>query len=127
MLLVYDDRTKPEGVVLNNESAFLKYEVQDCEYTRKVIKEIEEGEFLDSRSFIDKFGYKVYLENISTGSKTLLNIYHNPDKVFFVGEIGANATRLLEDIPSGKIYTRGYPSLLSMYERGVAKYVEHCS
>lgn len=90
--------------ILDNENYFAFSGITDCDFSRYVIKEIEQGEFINTMFFRDRFGGQLYIDCLSTGSKTLLNIYNNEDKVFYGGEMGDNALELLSILRNGNIY-----------------------
>lgn len=58
---------------------------------REIIAEIEQGKYLDNLSFLDRFGYKLRREYLSTGCKVALTVLHNPDKIINTVECGMNA------------------------------------
>lgn len=57
----------------------------------------------DSESFIDKFGNKVSLFDMSTGGMTVLNVLYFPQICFDTIECGRNALADLKNIHAGNI------------------------
>ena len=52
-----------------------------------------------------RFGGEVLnIDKLSTGCKTLLNIFYNPDIIFDIRECGENALDLIYALPEGNIY-----------------------
>ena len=71
--------------------AFRQFELTGCEYDRVVLSDIECGEYRDDTFFTDRFGSKVRLDDMSTGSKVALALYHITDAVINGEELGSNA------------------------------------
>lgn len=91
MLNIYvglDKVPKDAIIVLDNEIEFLYTALEDTKEVRSILKNVEHTEYHDATSFVDRFGYKLYSEFLSTGAKTLLNINYQIDKVFYGGELG---------------------------------------
>jgi len=107
MLRIYIGLDKvPEGlkVVKDNEVAFIYTELEDTETVKSILKRVEQAEYNDNVSFIDRFGFKLYSDCLSTGTKTLLNINYQVDKVFYGGEMGYNAIAELLKLKNGNVY-----------------------
>ena len=65
-------------------------------FQRRVINEIEKGEYYDSSMFKDRFGGLLYYKNISTGSKALmLAESYGSNYCVDITEIGRNCYPLL--------------------------------
>ena len=62
------------------------------------------AKYLSASSFIDRFGYKLYSEFLSTGAKTLLNINYQTDKVFYGGGLGWNSLQELLRLKQGNVF-----------------------
>lgn len=60
-------------------------------YVMKVLKNIEEAEYCDECSFIDRFGYKLRDKYLSTGCKAALLALYYPGKVIDLRECGRDA------------------------------------
>lgn len=82
-------------VVTDVEKEFKQLKLQGTEIEKKLIKMIEKGTYLDSISFIDRFGYKLYLEHLSTGCKAALCVVNRPDKIIDLVECGNNARDII--------------------------------
>lgn len=107
MLNIFVGREKlPETavVVVDNETGFLDTVLEDTETVRRILKNVEHASYCDETSFIDRFGYKLYSDFLSTSTKTLLNINHQTDKVFYGGEMGTSALIELLRLKKGNVY-----------------------
>lgn len=99
-----EDVPKGMKIVDCNDGYFLKTLVTDSDFSRNVISVIDGGRYKDTDKFYSRDGEDVVnLSNLSTGSKTLLNVYYNPDKCFNIIECGNNARCLLPQIKNGNI------------------------
>lgn len=104
MLNIYigkDNIPEDKEIVLDNEAYFALTEISGNEFTREVIQNIEGGTYFDNISYLDRFGVKLYINALSTGSKTLLNLYYHPDKIFYCQEMGLNARRMIFKLKEG--------------------------
>lgn len=107
MLNIYVGEDKiPAGsvIVKDNEVGFLDTALGDNEVVRSILKNVEHAVYCDNMSFIDRFGYKLYSDFLSTGTKTLLNAYYQTDKVFYGGEMGTSALQEMLKLEQGNIY-----------------------
>lgn len=77
------------------ELQFLKTRLKKDDYTLKALKEIEKATYNDEYSFIDRFGFKLYSRNMSTGCKGVLCIHAFPDIVINTVECGTNALEFI--------------------------------
>lgn len=77
------------------ELQFLKTRLKKDEYTVKALKEIEQAAYNDEHSFIDRFGFKLYSKNMSTGCKAALCVHEFPDMVIDTIECGLNAINFI--------------------------------
>ena len=92
MLKLIIDKSYNKYSLMDMEKEFdMSGPIKDNKLSRKAIQEIEEGEYCDEHSIIDRFGYKLYRENISTGCKTALVLANNPNAIVDETEIGPNA------------------------------------
>lgn len=73
------------------EKLFSQLKLHGTEQERKVIEQIDKGKYLDEISFIDRFGYKLYVSELSTGCKAALCVLNFPDKIIDLLECGNNA------------------------------------
>ena len=67
-----------------------------------LIKEIDNGIPKDKNNFKAKNGDNISYDYLSTGCKTAINIYCNPDKWFDTVECGNNAILEILKLPKGK-------------------------
>ena len=98
----------PEGIqyVKVNDIFFdIETELKDDEFNKRVLSDIDKAEYVSNLTFLGRtkeFG-SLFKNNLSTGTKTLLNIYNHPNKCFDVCECGNNALKLLPLIKEGNI------------------------
>ena len=76
------------------ESEFLKCSTPDTPLNRQLIKEIEQGEYIDGLSFRDRFGDKLGIEYLSTGCKAAL-LVANTNQHVDLQECGDNAVSVI--------------------------------
>lgn len=90
--------------VLDNEAFFARYPVVWDEFSKSIISEIDKGTYYDNFTFKDRLGVKLYNSCLSTGAKTLLNIYSHPEYIFDFREAGDNCIELFLTRMTGSIY-----------------------
>lgn len=73
------------------EELFRQIKVKGTPKEREVISKIEQGTYNDENSFIDRYGYKLYLSELSTGCKAALCVLNKPDVQINLIECGINA------------------------------------
>lgn len=94
MLKIYLDLEDiPDNVSVVNdvEKEFASLVLECTDKEKELVRIIEKGELLDSTAFIDRFGYKLYLSELSTGCKAALCVLNSIDKVICLDECGLNA------------------------------------
>lgn len=77
------------------EIQFLKTRLKNDDYTVKALKDIEQATYNDEYSFIDRFGFKLYSKNMSTGCKGALCVHAFPTTVINTVECGTNALEFI--------------------------------
>ena len=104
MLTIYRDVSEiPEGIryVESNDIYFNGHtNLDSTDKSEWVINSIEGAEYQSKFTFIgrNKDIGGLYIDNLSTGSKTILNILSHNDVCFNVVECGINAIHLLPEI-----------------------------
>lgn len=78
-------------IVLDVEKEFAKLKIVGTETDRILIRAIENGEYVDDVSYIDRFGFKLPIDDLSTGCKAALCVENIPNKVISLLECGNNA------------------------------------
>jgi hypothetical protein len=73
------------------EAQFSEIQLVDTVLNRTILREIEQAEYCDEYSFIDRFGYKLRKDNLSTGCKAALIVANRPDIKIDTQECGYNA------------------------------------
>lgn len=92
MLKVYVDAVPDDEIIVRDiEKHFDTIRLKGSELDRALIKEIDNGEYYDEISFIDRFGCKLYTTELSTGCKAALCVANTPDKTIDLLECGLNA------------------------------------
>lgn len=77
------------------ELQFLKTRLKKDHYTVKALKEIEQATYNDEHSFIDRFGFKLYNKNMSTGCKAALCVHEFLSTVINTAECGTNVLEFI--------------------------------
>lgn len=92
MLKIYLDEVPVNSNIVNDvEKQFAELNLKCTEKEIELVKRIEQGKLLDSTSFIDRFGYKLYLSELSTGCKAALCVLNFKDRIINLAECGLNA------------------------------------
>lgn len=98
----------PKGMkyVYDNDNAFLPIDLGNSSFVRDVIRLVDKGIYESGAYFLsrDKGAGLLSLEDLSTGAKTLLNIFRYPDKCFDISCCGTNAKLMLGELHKGNIY-----------------------
>lgn len=120
MLNIYVGCNKiPKDAIIawDNEVEFLYTALEDTKEVRSILENVEHAKYNDKASFIDRFGYKLYSDCLSTGAKTLLNINYQTDKVFYGGELGWNSLQELLKLKNGNVFfTDGFEKFIQPEE-----------
>ncbi len=89
------------------EALFKQIRIKGTNEEKAVISKIEQGKYNDDTSFIDRFGYKLYLSELSTGCKAALCVLNKPDMQIDLIECGINALDVILSIcKSGSVIMR---------------------
>lgn len=107
-LTIYlEDAPQYVPVVRDVQLEFLKIKLRNTPTTVALLHDIEQGEFLDSVSFKDRFGFKLSTSDMSLGCKAALCAAYCPDTVIDTNECGTNAIdAIIKWLKSGKILLR---------------------
>lgn len=83
----------PEGLkyVMDVEKAFDMTRINGTNVDKRLMEIIEQGTYNDSTSFIDRFGFKLPITDLSTGCKAALCVANNTNTVIDLIECGFNA------------------------------------
>lgn len=100
MLNIYlaDDITEQKldkSIIGDVEEAFGKLRLTGTQEDREIIQRIESGRFNSATSFIDRFGYKLPISDLSSGSKAALLVANNPDKIIDLRESSLDARDII--------------------------------
>lgn len=113
MITVYkkkEDIPKNSKLVELNDIYFNRNTSQKLDsQAKKIINEIDGATLCEKYKIVSKFQKEVLnIDRLSTGCKTALNIYYNPEIVFSIKECGDNAIDVIYDLQEGRIYSE-YP------------------
>ena len=96
MLRLYLDEIPDNLNVINDvEKQFALFHLQCTDKEKELVQKIEQGNLINSTSFIDRFGYKLYLSELSTGCKAALCVLNSKDSVINLTECGLNARDII--------------------------------
>lgn len=76
----------------------------DDDFTKMILKEIEKGEILSEYLFKDRFGFGLYVHNLSTGTKAILAAKYFPEYVINLTEAGRNVLEFVSELGDANIY-----------------------
>jgi hypothetical protein len=111
-LHVYENVNElPNGItyIKSNDSFFdAGGIIRGDEFSKNVLSRIDGSEYCNESSFYSKFvkDKVVSKDKLSTGAKTLINIYDNPNYCFDTCECGNNALKMLFEIRDGYVLWR---------------------
>ena len=100
------DSTPSPVIDYVNEFFKVNGSLQDNAFTHKVLHDIDCAVRVNDYAFLGRDGALVGLrpiDNLSTGTKTLLCIAQYPDKVFSTISCGSNAVSLLRELKEGNV------------------------
>lgn len=102
--LFYRHDLENEEIIEDVEKFFHNLKIDYNEVNATIIVELEQGELLkDVSGFIDRYGYKLRLKDISTGTKAVLCIA-NSDAIIATKEVGAHhVDYILNNCKTGKV------------------------
>lgn len=78
-------------LVTNVEVEFLRIPLEPIEVNKKIIRLLEKGEWGNSEEYVDRFGIRRSVRDLSTGSKALLVVENAAGKLVDMLEVGFNA------------------------------------
>jgi hypothetical protein len=121
MLTIYrdgiDKLPNNQNLITDAEIAFksLPNGIDDTHENREFIEEIEGGQYKDQYTFTDRFGCKLYKEDLSTGCKVAILIAEKQDSIIDTMECGINALiSIITHCKSGSILIREPDQLRSI-------------
>ncbi len=79
---------------------------------KNIIKQIDGSVYQENGRVLTKFNEIAELNHLSSGCKTAINIYKNPNKMFNCAECGNNALEVIFRLPNGRVcseYAPAYP------------------
>ncbi|WP_432627152.1 hypothetical protein [Brotaphodocola sp.] len=107
--MVIFDTDKVDGAVLDNDRYFVQHTISKLDHdVDRLLSHTDKCTYVDARRFKDRFGYDLPWEFLSTGGKTVLNAYYNPDVIFDCLECGKSALIDATHLPHGQ-FSNGVP------------------
>lgn len=82
-------------VVTDVEKEFAQLKLKGTDLDRKLIEKIEQGKYVNSISYLDRFGYKLHYDDMSTGCKAALCVANEVEKIIDIVECGNNARDII--------------------------------
>lgn len=96
MLRIYLNDEINDSIIVNDvEKQFASITLKCTDKERELVKKIEQGSLVDSTAFIDRFGFKLYLSELSTGCKAALCTLNFQDSIIDLVECGLNARDII--------------------------------
>lgn len=99
MLKIFIDEISNEArnleLINDVEKLFAQLRIEKTNLNMQIISLIEKGKYNDENSFIDRFGYKLYISELSTGCKAALCVVNCPEKLINLVECGNNARDII--------------------------------
>ena len=86
------------------EASILAVKMSGTSFQRRIIKEVEKGEYFNDKFFRDRFGGLLYYTELSTGVKAMLEMEAFPESVINCVEVGNNALQYFSLLEQGSIY-----------------------
>ena len=94
-----------EEMVNDIEKEFSSLKLKCTDKEKQIVELIEQGELIDDHSFIDRYGYKLYTSELSTGCKAALCVVNNTSAILNLVECGLNARDVIISICNeGRVY-----------------------
>lgn len=93
----------PDDVIMDVNSFIYKYGIPESPVSLVLLQELENATYLSPTSFIDRDGFKLPLDSLSSGMKALLEIEFS-NRCICGTEIGQNAFELMVLFVNGKVY-----------------------
>lgn len=84
-----------DSLVNDVEEQFAKLSLKCSDKEKELVEKIEKGNLIDGISFVDRFGYKLYTTELSTGCKAALCVLNSPNNIINLVECGLNARDII--------------------------------
>lgn len=101
-----DNLPKDKKFIFDTDAILPLVNITGSEFQRKVLREIESGEYHDDKRFKDRFGGLLYYTDMSTGSKALFVADCFKERIINFSECGENVIRLISYIDNCNIYIK---------------------
>lgn len=80
-----------DSIINNVEAQFYATPFENTDKIKRIVSDIEQGDLISNTAFIDRFGYKLSIGELSTGCKALILLEVIRDKFINFAEVGLNA------------------------------------
>ena len=117
MLNVYINREDAENTmeVMNNNDALFNYDLYNgltvTETIKKIMKSIDNAEYIQGMDMRSRYGNITSMENLSTGCKTAINIINHPELIIDCVECGDNVLhKIIKSCNKGNVLFTFLPS-----------------
>ncbi len=107
---------KDKRYIRDPENTILMVKLCGTEFQKRVLAEIENGQYKNSLQWIDRFGSSLYYTDLSTGSKTLFALEGFPEFVIDCDECGENALKMISLLDNCNVYLSHKMFRLDWYE-----------
>ena len=107
MLNIYvgeENLPKDKELIIDIEKFFVSISLRDSDFVRNILKVIEQGKYVDTNVFSDRFERNLWKDCLSTGSKLAIAIYLYPEYVYMCDEIGDNVLPLILNCENVNLY-----------------------
>ncbi len=94
---------KDKHFIFDVDSAISLVNCSGTLFQRKVLEIVEKGSYYDSKVFTDRFGYNLYYDCMSSGSKALFEL-EGLDDVVNCDECGPNALKMVSLLKTCDFY-----------------------
>lgn len=105
-LIVYTKKSQfsREEFISDVNSSFKRCNFSGSDFCKRVISGIDKGTYLNSMSFLDRFGYKLYSKFLSTTSKALICLEEYPKNIINFCEVGNDVGNYILEKRDGMVY-----------------------
>ena len=78
---------------------------------KRIMYEIDKSKYISGTTMMTRFGEYLDLKYLSTGCKTAINVYMNPNVLVYCVEAGDNAQELILKLSNGNVLIPIVPSI----------------
>ena len=104
-----DNIPDTERLIYDIDPVITSVDIEGTPLQRRVLAEVEHGEYFDATRFKDRFGNLLYYSELSTGSKAIIIAEVIPDMIVNFTECGDNALMFISLLDNAKVYLDACP------------------